>query len=462
MDERGTWTMSRKELNRLEVLTRALDRRLTQAQAAERLGLGLRQVERLCRQLRLEGPAGLISKKRGRPSNRKLPDSIREHAVALVLAHYVDFGPTLAAEKLAERHGLGVSVETLRRWMVEAEIWVPRSRRDRRVHQPRHRRSCLGELIQIDGCEHAWFEDRAPKCTLLVFVDDATSRLMELRFDICESTHGYFVATWTYLERYGKPVAFYSDQASIFRIANSRGKRRDGLTQYGRALSELNIDILCANTPQAKGRVERTHLTLQDRLVKELRLRGISSIGDANAFAPEFIDDFNARFAKAPLSEHDAHRPVREDEDLELILSHREERKISRALTVHFRRGLYLLEPGPGTLDLRGKLCDVHEFLDGRIEIRHRGRPVSFAVFEQPRRVTQGDIVANKRLSAVLTMIQAEQRTRDAELLSSPKVTRRQKEKIRAAREQADTPLAAPAGLVTRGSAPPDETRSKQ
>jgi len=441
MDDSGYLTMSRKELNRLEILNRVLERRLTQTKAAEQLGLSLRQVERLCGKLRLEGPEGLVSKRRGRPSNRKLPNALREHVLSLVLAHYDDFGPTLAAEKLEERHGLEVSVETLRRWMIEAEVWVPRSRRNRRVHQPRHRRSCVGELVQIDGCEHAWFEDRAPKCTLLVFVDDATSRLMELRFDISESTFGYFVATGSYLEQHGKPVAFYSDQASIFRIANSRGRRSDGSTQFGRALSELNIDIICANTPQAKGRVERAHLTLQDRLVKELRLRDISTIGAANAYAPEFVEDFNARFAKDPLSDHDAHRPVRADEDLELILSHQEERKISRELTVHFRRGLYLLEPGPDTIELRGKRCRVHEFLDGRIEMRHQGRLVPFQAFEEPRRVTQGDIVANKRLSAVLTKIQADQRARDEELLASPKVSRHRKQRIRAARHRADAPL---------------------
>ncbi len=442
MDDRGTLTMSRTELNRLQVLNRVLERRLTQSKAAEQLGLSLRQVERLCRKLRLEGPDGLVSKKRGRPSNRRLPDGLREHALSLVLAHYVDFGPTLAAEKLRERHGLDVSVETLRRWMVEAEIWVPRSRRNRRVHQPRRRRSCVGELIQIDGCEHAWFEDRAPKCTLLVYVDDATGRLMELRFDIAESTFGYFAATRAYLERFGKPVAFCSDQASVFRVTPSRGQRNAGLTQLGRALSELNIDIICANTPQAKGRVERAHLTLQDRLVKELRLRGISTLGEANAYAPEFMEDFNGRFGKEPLSKHDAHRPVRDDEDLELILSHREERKISKELTVHFRRGLYLLEPGAGTLELRGKRCHVHEFLDGRIEIRYAGEPVPFSVFNE-RRVTQADIVANKRLGAVLAKIQADQRERDEERLASPKVNRRRKQQIRAARERADAPVEA-------------------
>ena len=329
MDDRGTVTMSRKELNRQQILNRVLERRLTQAKAAEQLGLSLRQVERLCRKLRLEGPDGLVSKKRGRPRNRRLPAGLRlrEHALSLVLANYVDFGPTLAAEKLRERHDLRVSVETLRRWMVEAEIWVPRSRCNRQVHQPRHRRSCVGELIQIDGCEHAWFEDRAPKCTLLVYVDDATGRLMELRFDIAESTFAYFAATRAYLERFGKPVAFYSDQASVFRVTPSRGKRNEGLTQLGRALSELNIDIICANTPQAKGRVERAHLTLQDRLVKELRLRGISTL---------FVDTENPA-------------------DVEPVIDVLEERGLRESVAVDFAGGVEL----EGLRDLRASGVDV-------------------------------------------------------------------------------------------------------
>jgi transposase len=181
MEDARTLTMSMKELDRLEVLGRVIERRLTQRQAAGRLNLSLRQVERLCRALRQKGACGLVSRKRGRPSNRKLPEVVREHVLSLVQARYSDFGPTLACEKLAEHEGIHVSRETLRLWMIDAGVWVPRVQR-RRVYQPRHRRSCLGELVQIDGCEHAWFEDRASKCTLLVYVDDATSRLMELRF----------------------------------------------------------------------------------------------------------------------------------------------------------------------------------------------------------------------------------------------------------------------------------------
>lgn len=436
--------MSAKELNRLEILGRVLERRLTQAQAADQLGLGIRQVERLCRKLRVEGPRGLVSQKRGHASNRKLPRKLRERAVVLVQSRYSDFGPTLAAEKLHELHGVFVSVETLRRWMIAEGLWVPRSQRTRRVHQPRHRRSCVGELIQIDGCDHAWFEDRAPRCTLLVYVDDATSRLMELRFVASESTFDYFASTQAYLERHGKPVAFYSDKASIFRVNGSEARRSNGLTQFGRALSELNIDIICANTPQAKGRVERAHLTLQDRLVKELRLQEISTAEAANAYAPEFMKAYNERFAKAPLSPHDAHRPVRDDEDLTLVFTCQEDRKISRELTLHFRSGLYLIEPNPETLELRGQRCRVHEYADGRLDLRHQGRSLPFRVFDEQQRVTQGDIVSNKRLGAVLSQIQAEQRQRDEELLISSKVTRRRKERIRTVRACADAPIATP------------------
>ncbi len=436
--------MSAKELNRLEILGRVLERRLTQAQAADQLGLGIRQVERLCRKLRVEGPRGLVSQKRGHASNRKLPRKLRERAVVLVQSRYSDFGPTLAAEKLRELHGVFVSVETLRRWMIAEGLWVPRSQRTRRVHQPRHRRSCVGELIQIDGCDHAWFEDRAPRCTLLVYVDDATSRLMELRFVASESTFDYFASTQAYLERHGKPVAFYSDKASIFRVNGSEARRSNGLTQFGRALSELNIDIICANTPQAKGRVERAHLTLQDRLVKELRLQEISTAEAANAYAPEFMKAYNERFAKAPLSPHDAHRPVRDDEDLTLVFTCQEDRQISRELTLHFRSGLYLIEPNPETLELRGQRCRVHEYADGRLDLRHQGRSLPFRAFDEQRRVSQGDIVSNKRLGAVLSQIQAEQRRRDEELLASSKVTRRRKEQIRTGRTRADAPIATP------------------
>jgi transposase len=447
MTDAGTVTMSARELDRLEVLGRVIEGRRTQRQAAEQLGLSERQVRRLCRALSQHGAAGLVSRKRGSPSNRTLPAAVREQALALVRTRYVDFGPTLAREKLLEHHGVAVSTETLRQWMMHGGLWVSRSQRPRRAHQPRHRRSCLGELVQIDGCDHAWFEDRGPKCTLLVFVDDATSRLQELRFVASESAFDYFASTRAYLERHGKPVAFYSDKASIFRVSGSPTRQTAGITQFSRALSELNIDIVCANSPQAKGRVERAHLTLQDRLVKELRLRGISTPEAGNAYLPEFQADYNARFGRDPASAHDAHRPVRDDENLARTFTWQEDRKLTRNLTLHYKRVLYLVEPGPDTLGLAGETCRVHEAADGGIEIFHAGRLLpSRALFDKNPHVSQGAIVANKRLGAVLAKIQADQQERDRERLGrSSKLTLRQKERIRAARDRADTMTTSPA-----------------
>ena len=216
----------------------------------------------------------LISRHRNRPSNNRLKDAVADQVFGIIRAHYADFGPTLAAEKLRERHGVDLAVETVRSLMVAGGLWLPRKLRPPKIQQPRTRRACLGELIQIDGCDHHWFEDRAPACTALVYVDDATSRLMVVLFTGTESTFAYFEATRQYLKRYGKPLAFYSDKASVFRSNLKSATGGDGHTQFGRALYELNIDGICANTPAAKGRVERAHLTLQDRLVKELRLEG--------------------------------------------------------------------------------------------------------------------------------------------------------------------------------------------
>ena len=433
-----TLTMSTREIDRFEVLGRVIERRLTQRQAAEQLGLGLRQVERLCRALREQGAAGLVSRKRGRASNRRRSAAVREQAVDLVRARYADFGPTLACEKLRELHGADVSLETLRQWMIAAGVWIPRAQRARLPHQPRHRRSCLGELIQIDGCDHAWFEERGPRCTLLVYVDDATSRLMELRFVASESAFDYFASTRAYLERHGKPVAFYSDKASIFRVAAPEAAKGAGITQFGRALSELNIDILCANTPQAKGRVERAHQTLQDRLVKELRLCGIQTTEAGNAYLLEFLADYNERFAREPQSPHDAHRPVRDDENLDLIFTWQEDRQLSKNLTLSYRRVLVLIEPGPKTLPVGGKTCRVHEHEDGRIEIRHAGQLLPCrAFFDKDPRVQPGAIVDNKRLAAVLTQIRGAQQDRDRQRLANPKRTLRQKSRIRTALKQA-------------------------
>jgi hypothetical protein len=212
--------------------------------------------------------------------------------MAIVRAHYADFGPTLAAEKLADKHACLVSREILRKWMIEDGLWRDRKHRLPPVHQPRRRRERLGELIQIDGSQHCWFENRGPECTLIANIYDAPSRIQHAAFVASESTFDYMRETRVYIERHGRPIAFYSDKHAIFRISNRKAAGGDGMTLFGRALNELNIDILCANSPQAKGRVERSFGTLQDRVVKELRLGGISNVSGANAFLPGFLAEY--------------------------------------------------------------------------------------------------------------------------------------------------------------------------
>ncbi len=332
------------ELDRLQILTRLAERRLTQRRAAALLGLGTRQVRRLSRAFQGDGAAALASRRRGRPSNRRLPARVRDRALRLVRARYADFGPTFAHQKLTEDHGLVLSVETLRGGLIAAGLWLPRAQRARRSYPPRPRRACPGELVQIDGSEHAWFEDRGPACTLLVYVDDATSRLMELCFAEVESTFDYFRATRHYLERHGKPMAFYSDRLSVFHVhARDRAQGGPGLSQFGRACRALNIDLLCATSPEAKGRVERANGTLQDRLVKELRLRGLNDPVAATPFLPAFMADYNRRFAKPPAVAYDAHRPLRPEDDLDQVFTLQTTRRISRQLTVHYKRDLYVL-----------------------------------------------------------------------------------------------------------------------
>jgi hypothetical protein len=213
--------MSDRELRRLEVLQDLDRRRLTTVAASQLLGLERRQVFRLLKAYRIEGPTGLISKRRGRRGNRRKPEAVRCAVLAMIREWYWDFGPTLAAEKLREAHGVTVGRETLRQWMIADGLWRDRKQR-KRIHQPRPRRDCVGELVQVDGSEHWWFEDRGPQCTLLVFVDDATSRLMHLQFVESESTFAYFHAARAYLEAWGKPVAFYSDKHGVFRVVSAR------------------------------------------------------------------------------------------------------------------------------------------------------------------------------------------------------------------------------------------------
>ena len=405
----GWVLMSERELNRVEVLSQVSQGRMTAMNAANVLGLSRRQVHRLLKTFQTDGPAAIRHKARGRASNNRIDPAVREFAVALVRENYIDFGPTFAAEKLEEDHGLKVSRETLRKWMQDAGIWLSRKQR-RTFHQPRLRRECFGELIQIDGSDHRWFENRGPACTLLVFIDDATSTLMHLEFVRSESTFSYFGAVEAYLQAFGRPVAFYSDKNTVFRVAQQGAKTGHGMTQFGRAMNDLNIEILCANSSQAKGRVERANRTLQDRLVKELRLAGISDMEAGNTFLPTFMERYNAKFSKAPRRSDNLHRTLNIEPDrLRDILCLRDERYVGRQLAFSYDRQRIILEDNEITRGLPGKYVDSYEYPDGRLEFRWKGVSLPYSVFDKDQRVTHAAITENKHLSAVLEHIKAEQ-----------------------------------------------------
>lgn len=403
--------MSQKELNRLEAIQNIRDQRLSVVQAAELLGLSRSQVHRLLQAYDREGPAGLVSKKRGQPSNRRHSDEFRNIVLDLVREHYHDFGPTLAREKLIELHQISVGKETLRQWMTDAGLWTSRRERRQRIYQPRGRRDCFGELVQIDGSHHWWFENRGPKCALLVYIDDATGKLLHLRFAMSENTFDYLQATKDYLAQWGKPIAFYSDKHGVFRTSHASSKdRTSGLTQFGRALYEVNIDIICANTPQAKGRVERANRTLQDRLVKALRLKNISTIEDANVFLPEFMEYYNAQFSKVPARSDNLHRALNVEPDrLQEILCWKEKRYVTAQLAVSYERKRLILDESEVTRALPGKYVETREFANGRLEVLWNGVPLPFRIFDKDKRVSHTAVTENKRLCDVLAWVKEQQ-----------------------------------------------------
>ena len=377
-----TIVMTQKAVDRLGVIQQVIGRQLRQKEAARQLGLSVRQIKRLVARYRTEGPPGLISRRLGQRPGNALSRAVRQEILERVRTHYPDFGPTLACEKLAAHHGHKLSVETLRQWMIAEGLWKPRARKSARVHQRRPRRPCRGELVQIDGSPHNWFEGRGPRCTLIVFIDDATSELMALRFAPAETTRAYMETLRAYLAQHGRPVAIYSDKHSIFRV--NRPDREGELTQFTRTLRTLDIAPIHANTPQAKGRVERANQTLQDRLVKELRLAGISDIDTANAFLPGFLHDYNQRFAVAPQNPTDAHRPVLHDpQELDLIFSLHAHRKLSKNLTFQYKNREYQLTRQGRGYRLRGAQVTVCEAFDGTVTLLHKGRALPYRILNE-------------------------------------------------------------------------------
>ncbi len=405
----GWISMSERDLKRIEVLSEVRTGRRTVASAAAVLAVSERQAYRLLARYEVHGGSGLIHKARGRTSNRSRNEGVRRYAVELVKTRYADFGPTLATEVLLDMHELRVGRETLRRWMMAEGLWLSRTQR-RTFHQPRLRRESYGELIQIDGSDHRWFEKRGEPCTLLVFIDDATSKLMQLRFVASESTDSYFEALDGYLTTHGCPTAFYSDKHTVFRVNRPDAKGGSGMTQFGRALAELNIEILCANSSQAKGRVERANRTLQDRLVKELRLAGISDMSAGNAFLPEFVERFNEKFALPPAKADNLHRKLNvQASRLADILCHREQRYVGQQLTLAYDRKQIILERSELADRLAGQYVEVYDFTDRPLEVRWKGHSLPYRVFSKDQRVSHTAIVENKRLGHALAIVKAQQ-----------------------------------------------------
>ena len=330
-----TVQMSDKELERYAIIKRVVAKEVTQSFAATQLSLTVRQIKRLCAAYRQQGANGLVSKQRGVPSNRQSKPERKERIMTLVRQHYADFGPLLACEYLKSVHGQSLSSETLRQWMVADGLWKPKIKRKKRAHPTRERRACKGELIQIDGSPHTWFEDRAPKCTLIAFIDDATSQLMGARFYPSETTIAYLDVLESYVSRYGRPLSLYSDRHSIF----TTHKDEDiDPTQFERACLQLDIESILALSPQAKGRVERLFQTLQDRLLKALRLAGISDMDSANRYLDStYIAQHNERFAVQPKEALDAHRAYSGASiDLTRICALHHTRQLSSTLSCQF------------------------------------------------------------------------------------------------------------------------------
>jgi hypothetical protein len=399
---RGLLIMSANEVERIAVIKQIAEKQLKQRKAAVLLSLSTRQIIRLVKLYRREGPVGLVSKQRGRVGNRQHKREFKEQIKELVLQHYYDFGATFAAEKLREQHQLEINKETLRQWMIEWEAWKAKRHKNAKIHQSRARRDCFGELIQIDGSPHDWFEGRRAKCCLLVFIDDATSRLVGLRFEESETTVGYFRLARDYIQNYGRPLALYSDKDSIFRV--NLPEKEEVETQFARAMRELGIELICANSPQAKGRVERANGTLQKRLTKELRLRKINTIEEANAYLPEFIQDYNRRFAVEAKSAIDVHRKnLPDNKMLNLIFSFQHVRKLSKNLETTYNNVIYQVKPKGIGYGLRHAAIKVCEDLFSVVTLLHKGSELAYVRQEKQRR--SPEIIAAKQLDKKLEQV---------------------------------------------------------
>jgi transposase len=377
--------MTQRDRDKLVALQKAKDGLITQKEAAKEIGQSERNVRRLVKRLKGKGDAVIVHGLRGRQSNRKVGEKEKESAVKILSGKvYAGFGPTLASEYLRVHHGIEVSRETVRGWMVEAKLWQAKRQRIEKIHEWRQRRSRAGEMVQWDTSEHAWLEDRGPKLYLIGMIDDATSRI-HARFVLHDSTEENMRLLWSYLERNGRPLSFYTDKASLFQTAPKTPRDRKALppeeqdplppTQIGRALQELDIVWIPAHSPQAKGRVERSFQTAQDRLVKGLRVAGAGTLEQANAYLEEkFIPWWNQTLTVVAANPDDAHRPLAATHSLPASLSYVETRQVNNDYTIQFDNKIYLIARQDIRTGLRGGTVRVEVRLDGLLAVRFRNQ----------------------------------------------------------------------------------------
>jgi len=389
--------MSKKELSRYGIMEKTEVKRMSQREGASLLGISERHYRRLLKRYREKGIEGLISKKRGKPSNRRCPEKVKQKTLELLKGKYKDFGPTFASQKLEKEEQIKLSRETLRLWMIEEGLWKGKKQKPIKLHQSRIRRSQEGELIQVDGSPHDWFEGRRKPCSLLGYIDDATSKVMHLKFVESETTAAYLETMKEYLKIYGRPESLYTDRLSVFRVnTDKEGYKGKGLTQVGRALKELGIELVCANSPQAKGRIERLFNTLQDRLVKEMRLKKLRTLEEGNEYLKEYIKEHNAHFSVPAQNKENKHKPLLKEHNLEEILCYKSERTLSKNLEVSYEgRILQISQEKPSRAMRRAKVT-VIETLEGEIKIEYQGKNLEYK--ELYVKDSQGRVLNRKSL----------------------------------------------------------------
>jgi transposase len=385
--------MSTQEVRKHDIISRLADGKINGTEAAKLLGLGIRQIRRLKRKVEKGGIRSLIHASRGKPGNRRIPDEEKEKIAGIISEKYSDFGPTLATEKLEELDGIDRDVTTIRNIMIGKKIWKPKRKREEKHREWRQRKACPGEMLQYDGSYEYWFGNM--KTCLLASIDDATGKVCA-RFDEHEGIVPTFNFWRDYLETYGKPFSVYVDKFSTYSMNHKLAKENpDTLTQFERAMeSDLGITVIKANSPQAKGRIERLFRTLQDRLIKELKLRNIKTIGEANKFlAEEFVPKLNAKFMVEARNKTDLHKPLSKAEGnrMDSIFSRQYGRRVNNDFTISYKRSCYQLTKEQPVTVCKGDILTVEERMDGTISFCLRGKNLNHILLpEKPQRVNRG------------------------------------------------------------------------